>query len=296
MSGVTGNQRIQGRNTVTQIVESYRGLISRFSGFVSLSISGSWNSNPYKTSFGDIDLIVHIDGSLYNNDKSLLKKELVAFMNAQSESVIAPFESEKYKGKRTYNSGEIVSVSYQCLDNLPCQIDNIIALTKEEAEFKQHFLDMPAEKQGLLLGLTKVILLEESPTFVFDKLGLDININLHENQELCFNLSSVELQLRLVTYEDNTFNEVDRQVLWRTNQWDHVECLFSSYNIKSDFNNLVSFLSKELKSNRSRTRLVGVFKSMISVKTGEVGTDKEKIKNNAISTVSEMLTNKIIKI
>lgn len=296
MSGVTGNQRIQGRNTVTQIVESYRGLISRFSGFVSLSISGSWNSNPYKTSFGDIDLIVHIDGSLYNNDKSLLKKELVAFMNAQSESVIAPFESEKYKGKRTYNSGEIVSVSYQCLDNLPCQIDNIIALTKEEAEFKQHFLDMPAEKQGLLLGLTKVILLEESHTFVFDKLGLDININLHKNQELCFNLSSVELQLRLVTYEDNTFNEVGRQVLWRTNQWDHVECLFSSYNIKSDFNNLVSFLSKELKSNRSRTRLVGVFKSMISVKTGEVGTDKEKIKNNAISTVSEMLTNKIIKI
>lgn len=291
MSGVTGNQRIQGRNTVTQIVESYQGLISRFSGFVSLSISGSWNSNPDKTSFGDIDLIVHIDGSLYNNDKSLLKKELVAFMNAQPESVIVPFESEKYKGKRTYNSGEIVSVSYQCLDNLPCQIDNIIALTKEEAEFKQHFLDMPAEKQGLLLGLTKVILLEESHTFVFDKLGLDININLHKNQELCFNLSSVELQLRLVTYEDNTFKEVDRQVLWRTNQWDIVERLFSSYNIKMDFNKLVSFLSKELKSDRSRTRLVGVFKSMISVKTGEVGTDKEKIKNNSISTVSKMLTN-----
>lgn len=291
MSGVTGNKRIQGRNTVTQIVESYQGLISRFSGFVSLSISGSWNSNPDKTSFGDIDLIVHIDGSLYNNDKSLLKKELVAFMNAQPESVIVPFESEKYKGKRTYNSGEIVSVSYQCLDNLPCQIDNIIALTKEEAEFKQHFLDMPAEKQGLLLGLTKVILLEESHTVVFDKLGLDININLHENQELCFNLSSVELQLRLVTYENNTFNEVNRRVLWRTNKWDYLERLFSSYNINSDFNKLVSFLSKALKSDRSRTRLVGVFKSMISVKTGEVGTDKEKIKNNAISTVSEMLTN-----
>ena len=60
MSGSTGADRIQSREHFKKFLVSYENLIKKFPGFVSIEPSGSYNSNPNKTEFGDIDLITHI--------------------------------------------------------------------------------------------------------------------------------------------------------------------------------------------------------------------------------------------
>ena len=153
MSGVAGADRIRSRKDFDAFVASYEPLIAKFPGFVDLRKSGSYNSDPDKQDFGDIDLIAHIQSP---DDKATTKKKLQAFFHAHPETTIVPFSSVKHAGKRSYNSGEIVSVRYHD-DQLgySVQVDNIIASTEKEASFKQQFLDWPAEKQGLILGLVK---------------------------------------------------------------------------------------------------------------------------------------------
>jgi len=167
MSGVAGADRVKSRQDFQHFLQDYKRLISLFPGFVSVTPSGSFNSNLEKQDFGDIDLIVHIKSPL---DKAQVKKQLQAFFMKEPETKIVPFSSEKHAGKRTYNAGELVSVRYHD-DELgySAQIDNIIALDQSEATFKQQFLDMPAEKQGLVLGLVKIATIETDPQILFKK-------------------------------------------------------------------------------------------------------------------------------
>ena len=104
MSGVAGAERVKSRRDFRQFLSSYQKLVSKFPGFVSLQPSGSYNSNPEKNDFGDIDLIVHIKS---DQDKPTVKKQLQAFFHQQPETVIVPFSSEKHAGKRSYNAGEL---------------------------------------------------------------------------------------------------------------------------------------------------------------------------------------------
>lgn len=291
MSGVSGNARIGSRSDFDKILSSYKSVIGKFPGFVSVAPSGSYNSDKSKTTFGDMDLVVHIDGSMYNNDKAVLKKKLAEYLTSLSVDTITPFESEKYKGRRFYNSGEIVTVSYQSPNkNIPAaQIDNIIVMDEDEAKFKLNFLDFPAEKQGLILGLVKVIALEEPISSIAKRMGIPTLKPLQEDQEYCFNLSSVELQLRLVTYEPGTFREASREVVWRHNGWASVELLLKDYDLSLGFDDLLEEIKRRLKNPRSGKRIAGVFKSMISVKSGEVGTAKGLNKQNAIEKVTRVL-------
>ena len=155
MSGVAGGDRIS-NDHVDSTAKSYIDtVLSRFPGFVSADISGGVAAG--KKDHGDIDLIVHIEG----NDKRAIKKELQNYLENQSVNKILPFRSEKYKGRRSYNAGELVSVLYPQTDaGKTAQIDNIVAITKDESVFKKSFLDWPAEKQGLVLGLVKVAIQE----------------------------------------------------------------------------------------------------------------------------------------
>jgi hypothetical protein len=291
MSGVSGNERVSSRQNFDYIVKEYTKLISGFPGFNGLSPSGSYNSNKSKTTFGDIDLIVHIDGSLYDNDKAVLKKRLAEFLTSKDNDTITPFQSEKYKGKRFYNSGEIITVSYQSPNkDIPAaQVDNVIVLDSDEAEFKTNFLDFPAEKQGLILGLVKVISLEEKIDSIAKRMGISNIEELEENQEYSFNLSSVELQLRKVTYEAGSFKEKTREIVWKNNGWQAVVKLLKSYDLSLSFDDLLATIKKKLKNPRSGKRITGVFKSMISVKSGEVGTEKGQNKTDAIQKVSSVL-------
>jgi hypothetical protein len=284
MSGSTGADRIKSRADFDAFVASYKPLIAKFPGFVDVRPSGSYNSNPNKQDFGDIDLITHIK----SDDKVKTKKELVAFFVAHPETTIVPFSSVKHAGKRTYNSGEIVTVRYHD-DQLgySVQVDNIIASSEEEATFKQRFLDMPAEEQGLILGLVKIATIETAPAVLFQKLRIDAPTQLEADQEYEFNLSGVELQLRKVTYESGTFKQLSRDIIWNSKNFDDVATLLYQYDLKAGFENLLQQTKQNIRNPRSNARMQGVFSSMISVKSGEVGTAKGAGKETALAKVQQ---------
>lgn len=283
MSGVTGADRIKSRQDFQLFLKSYDQLLKGFPGYQGIEPSGSYNSDPSKNDFGDIDLITHIKS---DQDKATVKKELAAYLTAQPETVIVPFSSPKYAGRRHYNSGEIISVRYHDPDaGYSAQVDNIIALSPVEAQFKKSFLDFPAEAQGLILGLVKVATLETDPAVLLNSMGIP-PVELGADQELEFNLSSVELQLRRVTYEPGTYKQAKREVLWSSNNFADLQKLLYQYDITAPFEQLLAQTKATLKNPRSAKRIAGVFSSMISIKSGEVGTPKGANKQRALDKIA----------
>jgi cytidyltransferase-like protein len=290
MSGSAGGNRIP-REVVEKTVQDYIDkVLSKFPGFKKAKVTGSYNAGT-KQDFGDIDLIVQIDGA----DKKTVKQDLTKFFATFPDSVIVPFKSDKYKGKKSLSSGELVTVLYPII-GIPdqfVQIDNIVSISEEESTFKNTFLDYSAEVQGLLLGLAKVICLEEDPKSIFKRLGITNVPELEPNQEYEFNLSGVSLTLRIVTLDN--FKEIDRTDVWKSSDWSTVKKLFANYNIDTDFKTLLKELSSTLKNSRSKNRIKGIFKSMVSIKSGEVGTPKGDNKQIALNSVDSMLENMLFK-
>ena len=290
MSGSAGGNRIP-REVVEKTVQDYIDkVLSKFPGFKKAKVTGSYNAGT-KQDFGDIDLIVQLDGT----DKKIIKQDLAKYFATLPDSVIVPFKSDKYKGKKSLSSGELVTVLYPII-GIPdqfVQIDNIISISEEESTFKNTFLDYSAEVQGLLLGLAKVICLEEDPKTIFKRLGITNVPELEPNQEYEFNLSGVSLTLRIVTLDN--FKEVDRTDVWKSSDWNTVKKLFANYNIDADFKTLLKELASTLKNPRSKNRIKGIFKSMVSIKSGEVGTPKGDNKQMALDAVGSMLENMLFK-
>lgn len=293
MSGSTGADRIKSREDFKQFLTSYTSVIKKFPGFVSIEPSGSYNSNPNKKDFGDIDLITHIKS---NKDKKEVKKDLVAFFSKMSDTVIVPFGSDRYKGKKSLNTGEIVTIRYHDKKlGYSVQVDNIIALSQTEADFKKKFLDFPAEKQGLILGLVKVATLENPLKPLFTKLGIKVDTNLPKDQEYEFNLSSIELQLRHVFYEEDSFKQTSREVVWKTRNFEQLKKLLPKFDLDKDFDALLQDAKKKLKNPRSKRRIVGVFTSMVSVKSGEINTPKGDEKNRTIKKIQSVLGESVMR-
>jgi hypothetical protein len=286
MSGVTGAPRVKTRADYDTFVSSYADVIGKFPGIVSFCSSGSYISNPKKQDFGDIDLVVHIEGE----NKSTLKKELVSFFDEIDDTIIVPFISEKHAGRKSYNSGEIVTVQYYDAElGYSAQIDNIIALNEVEASFKGSFLDMPAPVQGLVLGLVKAATVENCANAAFEMLGIDTNSHLMSNEEFEFNLSSIELQLRKVTYVPGTYKQVSKEVVWRSSNYNDVRTLLNEYDLDTDFDKLLAQVTRTIRNPRSAQRIIGIFGSMITVKSGEVGTAKGKEKIESLENIRKAL-------
>lgn len=285
MSGVAGGNRIK-KADVQKTFDSYVDqVLSKVPGYRKATLSGSVKLGT-KPDYGDLDLVVWFDGQ----DKKVVKQAIIDTISKLPDSVIVPFKSEKNKGKRFYNSGELISVLYPIVGKPDefIQVDNIIALSEEEHQFKNSFLDLPAEKQGLLIGLAKVILQERDPKEIFQKLRIQQPLNLPADQEYEFNLSSVKLTLRKVTL-DNSRKEIAREDLWATTDWNVISKLFEGFKIDGTFEELLEDLSRNLKNPRSKQRIAGVFRSMVSVKSGEVGTPKGDAKEKALNTVANTL-------
>jgi len=285
MSGSAGGNRIT-RESVAKTVDNYiNRILKKFPAFKSAKISGSYNTSA-KEDFGDIDLIVHID----SDDKKSAKVDLAKYLSSLPDDVIVPFKSEKYKGKKHLNTGEIVTILYpiEGQPNEYVQIDNIVSTSGEEAEFKKEFLDYPAEIQGLLLGLAKVICLEEDPKSIFARMGIKNVPELEPNQEYEFNLSSAGLTLRIVTLDN--FKEVDRTDVWKTSNWSNIKKLFTNYKIDGSFEDLLNDIASKAKNIRSKNRIKGIFNSMVSIKSGEVGTPKGNNKQKSLDKVNNTLT------
>lgn len=289
MSGVTGAERVRSRADFAQFVEEYREVISNFPGFVDMTTSGSYNSDPFKQDFGDIDLIIHFDTWTC---KTLLKRMLVQYFEKLSEDVIVPFTSAKYAGRRSNNTGELVSVRYHSKKlGYSVQIDNIVALSAEEMEFKRQFLDMPAEKQGLVLGLVKVAVLERGlEDIAVFSLKLGTIPAFIQNAEYEFSLSSSKLELRAVCYKPGTTEQVQHEIYWTSQNWNDVKKLLCQYDLDKPFGELLIDVKNTITNPRSAKRIMGLFKSMVSVKSGEVGTPKGEMKEKALTQVALCLT------
>lgn len=285
MSGVAGGNRILKQDVQATFNKYVKEVLEHIPGFKKASLSGSVKAGS-KADFGDLDIITWFEGE----DKKEVKQRIIDAITKLPNNIIVPFKSEKYTGRRYYNSGELISVLFPIEGKADeyIQVDNIIALTEEESAFKGSFLDLPAEKQGLLIGLAKVILIEENPEDVFRRMGISGLPKLKRGEEYEFNLSSVKLSLRKVKLEN--FKEVSREELWSSTNWGTIKILFKGFNIDGSFEDLLDDIARKLTNPRSKNRVAGIFKSMVSVKSGEVGTPKGKGKEDALEKVAQTLS------
>lgn len=285
MSGVAGGTRILRQDVQATFNKYVEEVLSNIPGFKKASLSGSVKAGS-KPDFGDLDIIVWFEGE----DKKEVKQRIIDAALALPQDIIVPFKSEKYTGRRYYNSGELITVLYPIVgkEDQYIQVDNIISLTEEEHAFKGSFLDLPAEKQGLIIGLAKVILLEQDPQDVFRRMGISNIPELGEGEEFEFNLSSVKLSLRKVKLEN--FREIAREEIWSTTAWGTIKILFQGFNIDGSFEDLLDDIARKLTNARSKNRIAGIFKSMVSVKSGEVGTAKGAGKEAALEKVAQTLS------
>lgn len=285
MSGVAGGNRIL-KQDVQATFDSYvKEVLSKIPGFKKAALSGSVKAGS-KADFGDLDIITWFEGE----DKREVKQRIIDVVTKLSDKIIVPFKSEKYTGRKYYNSGELISVLFPITGKNEefIQVDNIVALSEEESVYKGAFLDLPAEKQGLLIGLAKVILLEQNPEEVFRRMGIQNVPKLQKGEEYEFNLSSVKLSLRKVKLEG--FKEVSREEVWSTSNWGLIKILFKGFNIDGSFEDLLDDISRKLTNPRSKNRVAGIFKSMVSVKSGEIGTPKGLGKEKALEKVAQTLS------
>ena len=284
MSGSTGADRIKSRSDFLQFINSYKELLKDFDGIANIIPSGSFNSDLTKTSFGDIDLIVEFNT---NETKQSIKTKLRDYLFKFPLNIICEFTCEKYKGKRCLNTGEILTIRYYDKTlNYAVQIDNIISLSSAETDFKLKFLNIPAEKQGLIIGLVKVAILESN----IDLFKL-LNINVSElliNQEYEFNISTTELQLRKVTYSPNTYKQIKKDVVWSTKDFCVVNTILYQYNLDLDFNNLFKQVKHTITNPRSLKRIKGLFNSMVTIKSGEQNIQKAITKQMALDLINTL--------
>ena len=285
MSGVAGGHRITNADVQATFNKYIDEVLKGIPGFKKAMLSGSVKTAS-KTDYGDLDIITWFEGE----DKKEVKQRIIDRVNALPDTIIVPFKSEKYVGRRYYNSGELISILYpiEGKEDEFIQIDNIIAITEEESNYKGSFLDLPAEKQGLLIGLAKVILIEQDPQDVFRRMGIMNVPKLAKDEEFEFNLSSVKLTLRKVKLDN--FKEVAREEIWSTTNWGQIKILFKGFNMDGSFEDLLDDIARKLTSPRSKNRIAGTFRSMVSVKSGEVGTAKGAGKEAALEKVAQTLS------
>jgi hypothetical protein len=166
------------------------------------------------------------------------------------------------------------------------QIDNIIAVSESEGDFKKVVLDYPAEIQGLILGLVKTPLLEEDTEQVFKRMGIKDVPSLGPNQEYEFHLDTSGLSLKIVTLDEN-YRQLDSNVVWESTNWNDVKKLLKDFNLDGTFDQFIEKI-KKFKNPRSKNRVKGFFKTSIKVGPAEQGTPKGDGKQQALDTVAAL--------
>lgn len=286
MSGSIGGKRIK-RSEVQPTLDLYiEKVLKGFPGFVSAQITGSYNAGT-KADHGDIDIAVHIKGS----DVKTVKKNFKNYLDGLSDELTPKFIFGRNEGKKSQLYGAIVTCGFPIYGRPDdyVQIDNIVVTNENEQKFQKEFLDLDAAKQGLIMGLIRVILHHKDPNKILDYIGLVDLPKLSGNQEYEFVLSSAGLSFRRVTLSSD-MKEVSRDELWRSANWDIVKYILSDFNLKSSYEELLGQVYNVVKRNkRSRERIVGIMKSMIKVGPGEVGTPKGIGKENAIKLAEKTL-------
>jgi len=281
MSGAAGGSRIK-KEDLKATIRDYRDNVLKPLGLdKSYNITGV-RSRPEKDIFGDIDVVVSFPGG----DKKELKQTLAKFIEQVNKVPGIP----QKKNKKYFIHGSIVSILYPISgkENEYVQIDNIVTASKDEGKFTYKMLDLPAQEQGLALGLVKAVFTELDKNQV-DKLFKDLKItNIEkpgEGEEYDFSLNPSELTLKIVKTGTN-----DGKTIWTSNKFSDIKIVLSALGIdieKDKFDTIISKI-KKFKNRRSIDRLKGMYTRNIRVGDAEVGLDKGIKKQQSLDTVNAL--------
>jgi hypothetical protein len=291
MSGSIGGSRIATRLVKPTVDDYIKKVLKNFPGYKSIDTTGSYNvimklGQEKPGGHGDIDVVVHIEG----DDLKKLKKDFKNYCESLPDNITVPFKEGKRKGNKAQLFGAIVTIGFPIYgeDDKYVQIDNIIVTSEKDKTFQKSFLDMNAQKQALFQGLVRVLLQHEDQDQIFKHFDLENLPQPDKNQEFEFVLSTAGLSLRLVTLSSER-KETARVELWRTNDWDNVKWLMKNYDFEGEYEDELKIVSKRITDERSRSRIIGIIKSMINIGPGEVGTPKGDNKAKAIKLAQDIL-------
>jgi glycerol-3-phosphate cytidylyltransferase-like family protein len=281
MSGAAGGSRIK-KEDLKATIRDYRDNVLKPLGLdKSYTITGV-RSRPEKEIFGDIDIVI----SFPEGNKKELKQTLASFI----EQVNKIPEIPQKKNKKYFIHGSIVSILYPIYgkENEYVQIDNIVAASKEEGKFIYKILDLPAQEQGLALGLVKAVFSELDQNQI-DELFKDLDLsNIEkpgEDEEYDFNLNPSGLSLKIVKKGTS-----DGKTIWTSNKFSDIKTVLSALGIdieKDKFDTIISKI-KKFKNRRSIDRLKGMYTRNIRVGDAEVGLEKGIKKQQSIDVVNAL--------
>lgn len=293
MSGSIGANRIPTKSVKPTVEDYIDKVLSKFPGYKSCDTTGSYNvimklGQEKQGGHGDIDLAVHIEHS----DLKKLKKEFKSYCEKLPDDVTVPFRDGKRKGDKAQLFGAIVTVGFPIHGETDkyVQIDNILVTTEKDMTFQKSFLDMNAQKQALFQGLVRVLLQHEDKEPIWKHFGFEGLPEPKSDQEYEFVLSTAGLSLRLITLTSERKEDTKKRVeVWRSNDWNDVKWLMKNYDFDGEYEDELKIVAKRITDERSRSRIVGIIRSMIHVGPGEVGTPKGKAKEDGIRLAEEIL-------
>lgn len=293
MSGSIGANRIPTKSVKPTVEDYIDKVLSKFPGYKSCDTTGSYNvimklGQEKEGGHGDIDLAVHIEHS----DLKKLKKEFKSYCEKLPDDVTVPFRDGKRKGDKAQLFGAIVTVGFPIHGETDkyVQIDNILVTTEKDMTFQKSFLDMNAQKQALFQGLVRVLLQHEDKEPIWKHFGFEGLPEPKSDQEYEFVLSTAGLSLRLITLTSERKEDTKKRVeVWRSNDWNDVKWLMKNYDFDGEYEDELKIVAKRITDERSRSRIVGIIRSMIHVGPGEVGTPKGKAKEDGIRLAEEIL-------
>ena len=293
MSGSIGANRIPTKSVKPTVEDYIDKVLSKFPGYKSCDTTGSYNvimklGQEKEGGHGDIDLAVHIEHS----DLKKLKKEFKSYCEKLPDDVTVPFRDGKRKGDKAQLFGAIVTVGFPIHGETDkyVQIDNILVTTEKDMTFQKSFLDMNAQKQALFQGLVRVLLQHEDKEPIWKHFGFEGLPEPKSDQEYEFVLSTAGLSLRLITLTAERKEDTKKRVeVWRSNDWNDVKWLMKNYDFDGEYEDELKIVAKRITDERSRSRIVGIIRSMIHVGPGEIGTPKGKAKEDGIRLAEEIL-------
>jgi hypothetical protein len=282
MSGAAGGVTINKEDLKATIRDYRENVLKPLNLDKSYNITGI-RRRPEKNVFGDIDIVISFPGG----DKKVLKQEFAQHLSQIDKIPTIPHK----KNQKYFIHGSIVTTLYP-ISNKPgqyVQIDNIVAASEDEGKFTYSMLDLPAQEQGLALGLAKTVFTELNPAQIkqlFNDLNIPKDIETPgEGEEYDFNLNTSELSLRIVPIGQNGGREI-----WKSTKFNDIKTLLKSLGVdleKDKFEDMIQVI-KTFKNRRSIERLKGMFTRNIRVGDAEVGRDKGIAKQKSIDTVSSL--------
>lgn len=282
MSGAAGGVTINKEDLKATIRDYRENVLKPLNLDKSYNITGI-RRRPEKNVFGDIDIVISFPGG----DKKDLKQEFAKHLSQIDKIPTIPHK----KNLKYFIHGSIVTTLYPIIgkEGQYVQIDNIVTASEDEGKFTYSMLDLPAQEQGLALGLAKTAFTELNANQI-KQLFKDLNIPQDietpgEGEEYDFNLNTSELSLRIVPIGQNGGREV-----WKSTKFNDIKTLLKSLGVnieKDKFEDMIQVI-KNFKNRRSIERLKGMFTRNIRVGDAEAGRDKGIAKQKSIDTVSSL--------